>query len=74
MRYDDAIDIRQPVRDICRRLDLDETYVCSITIVPGRTNVELYLGRDGRCIGPKHIDPATGHAAMDAPLEFKTLS
>lgn len=69
----DRIDIREPVRDLCRRLGLDETYVARIDVTPSYVTVDLYCGRDGRCLGPKFVHEGTSNPAMET-MGFEVLS
>lgn len=58
-------DITAPVAEICAVLGLDESYVARLDFSPGRVNVELFCGKEGRCQGAKYIDLSTGEPVME---------
>jgi hypothetical protein len=54
------IDISSEIKSILDKFGLDKEYVYSMTFVPGMATIDLHMGRDGRCKGPRYLIDADG--------------
>lgn len=71
--YADAVNLRDEITKICRKLEILPEYVRELEIRPNEIEVTLFRGSDGRCVGAKYIVCENGRRATRDKLKYKCV-